>query len=151
MSFPPRLCAFAEILAELRCLLDMSNSLKPKIEMVPMIPFTITEKMAEAVNKHFEYGTGPARLIMIRSGLIQEIRIPGMRMTSKAPKCSTILRKEFGMSGKPVKLLHQFEILLQMTEVLDGWDSTTIVENGTLRILTGEESDELKAQHKGVA
>jgi hypothetical protein len=29
-------------------------------------------------------------------------------MTAKAPKCSTILRQEYGMKGKPADLLEQF-------------------------------------------
>lgn len=109
--------------------------------------FAITEKTANAVNSHFEFNTGPVRLLMIRSGLQMEIRRPGMRLTAKAPKCSTILRKEFGLSGKPVKLLAQFETILGMVEVLKPWQMTTVFDNGELRILTREEEDELIAQH----
>lgn len=71
--------------------------------------------MSKAIQRIKEHlaGGGPTtlRLCMIRRGLDFEIRT-GMRMTNKAPKCSTILRKEFGLKGKPAKLLAQFEELL---------------------------------------
>ena len=41
---------------------------------------------------HLTFETGPIRLFTILSGLKLEIKIPGMRLTRKAPKCSTILR-----------------------------------------------------------
>jgi len=107
--------------------------------------FEITEKTANAVNSHFSFPTGPIRLRMIRSTLVFEIRNPGMRMTAKAPKATTILRKEFGLSGKPVKLLAQFETLLQMVGVIEPWDiNTGTDETGALRILTREEAVQLK-------
>lgn len=68
-------------------------------------------KAQERIAHHFTFNTGPVRLLMIRRGLSFEIRT-GMRMTNKAPKCSTILRKEFGLKGKPESLLAQFEGLL---------------------------------------
>lgn len=66
----------------------------------------------QAIEYHKTFATGGTRLMMILIGLKLEIKIPGMRMTAKAPKCSTILRKEFGLSGKPPKLLADFEALL---------------------------------------
>lgn len=69
-------------------------------------------KADQAIEHHKTLETGAIRLNMIRSGLKLEIKIPGMRLTRKAPKCSTILRKEFGLSGEPEKLLVQFEALL---------------------------------------
>lgn len=85
----------------------------------------ISEKTAEAVNKHFMFATGAMRLRIIRTGLRIEILNPGMRLTAKTPKCSTILRREFGLSGKPVKLLALFEELLVMTQVIDADDTST--------------------------
>ena len=108
--------------------------------------FEITEVTANAVNKHLTFNTGPIRLLTIRSGLAMEIRIPGSRLTGKAPKCSTILRKEFGLKGKPVKLLAQFETILQMVQIIKPWDvNTGTDEDGKLRILTREETAQLKA------
>lgn len=54
------------------------------------------------------FPTLPVREFMIAQGLRMEVKFPGMRMTAKAPKCSTILRKEYGMKGKPERLLEQF-------------------------------------------
>jgi hypothetical protein len=109
--------------------------------------FEITEQTANAVNKHLTFNTGPIRLITIRSGLTFEIRNPGMRLTAKAPKCTTILRKEFGLKGNPVKLLAQFETILQMIEVIKPWDVTTVIDGGKLRILSRDESAQLKADN----
>jgi hypothetical protein len=64
------------------------------------------------ITQHLAIPTGHIRLLMIASGLRFEIKCPGMRLTSKAPKCSTILRREFGLKGKPESLLSQFEALL---------------------------------------
>jgi len=66
----------------------------------------------DIINQHLTIPMGSIRLLMIASGLRFEINCPGMRLTSKAPKCSTILRKEFGLKGKPESLLSQFEALL---------------------------------------
>lgn len=90
-----------------------------------MSTIQISEQTAEAVNKHFTFNTGPLRLLTIRSGLRFEIQCPGMRLTAKTPKCSTILRREFGLKGKPLKLLAQFEELLVMTEVIKADDTST--------------------------
>ena len=70
-------------------------------------------KATQQIEYHKSFATGGIRLRMIRSGLKFEIRCPGMRLTAKAPKCSTILRREFGLSGKPEKLLAQFEAMLE--------------------------------------
>lgn len=48
------------------------------------------------------------RLMMIRSGLVLE-RDTGMRLTSKAPKCTTICRREFGFKGNHTKMLQQLD------------------------------------------
>lgn len=65
-----------------------------------------------AIENHKAAGCGTTRLFMLWSGLKLEIKIPGMRLTRKAPKCSTILRQEFNLSGKPTKLLELYEALL---------------------------------------
>lgn len=67
----------------------------------------------ERINEHLAIPTGIHRLKMLKRGLEFEIKFPGMRLTGKAPKCSTILRREFGLSGRPPKLLAQFEQLLE--------------------------------------
>lgn len=51
--------------------------------------------------------TLPIRNWMLHSGLKMEILF-NMRMTAKAPKCSTILRQEYGMTGTPVSLYMQW-------------------------------------------
>ncbi len=48
------------------------------------------------------------RLCCLRAGLRYEIKT-GMRMSNKTPKCSTLVRREFGFKGTPVKLLAQLE------------------------------------------
>ena len=106
--------------------------------------FAITEQTANAINGTLAIPTGPYRLLTIRQGLCLEIRIPGARLTGKAPKCSTILRREYGLKGKPVKLLAQFETILQMVGIIEQGD--TVFDNGTLRILTREEKAEFDKQ-----
>lgn len=69
-------------------------------------------KADQHIQYHLTFPTGSTRLFMLLSGLKLEIKIPGMRLTRKAPKCSTILRREFGLSGKPQKLYDQFLQLL---------------------------------------
>lgn len=74
-------------------------------------------KADQVIESHKAIPTGHIRLFTILSGLKLEIKIPGMRLTRKAPKCSTILRQEFGLSGKPQKLYDQFLALLVKHEV----------------------------------
>lgn len=83
-------------------------------------------KADQQIEYHKSFNTGGIRLRMIHSGLKFEIKCPGMRLTAKAPKCSTILRKEFGLTGKPDKLLAQFEALL----ILHGFLDVTITPVG---------------------
>ena len=54
------------------------------------------------------YNTLAIRELMISQGLKMEIKFPGMQMTAKAPKCSTIVRQEYGMTGTPLALYIQF-------------------------------------------
>lgn len=65
------------------------------------------------------------RMMMILQGLKMEARFPGMRMTAKAPKCSTIVRKEYGLKGNHAKLIEQFQKLVDaesatVTRVVEG-------------------------------
>lgn len=53
------------------------------------------------------------RLNMILRGLKFEQKFPGSRLTNKAPKCSTIVRREFGLRGNHAKLIAQFEPLVE--------------------------------------
>jgi len=69
--------------------------------------------MTSGNGQHFwipekDFHTRPVREFAIAQGLQMEIKFPGFRMTAKAPKCSTILRQEYGMKGKPQDLLEQF-------------------------------------------
>lgn len=47
------------------------------------------------------------RLLTIRAGLKAEAM--GMRLTSKAPSCLSIVKKEFGFKGNREKVTAQFE------------------------------------------
>lgn len=79
---------------------------------VPAEPkrFTLMEDR-EKGTLHWEeegqFQTIPIRNFMIEQGLRMEIKF-GMKLTGKAPKCSTILRQEFGMKGTPVSLYIQW-------------------------------------------
>lgn len=58
--------------------------------------------------------TIPIRNKMIWFGLKSEILF-NMKMTAKAPKCSTMLRQEYGMQGTPVSLYMQFSRFMGYT------------------------------------
>ena len=49
------------------------------------------------------------RMEMLLNGLKFEMKFPGMRLTNKAPKCSTIVRREYGLKGRHARLIEQFE------------------------------------------
>jgi hypothetical protein len=109
--------------------------------------FAITEKMANAVNSHLAKQGTQCRLIMLRTGLIFEIRNPKMRLTAKAPKCTTILRREFDITGNKLAQLATFETLLQMVEMIPQGDCSTVFDlDGKLRLMTREEKAQLDAQ-----
>jgi hypothetical protein len=106
--------------------------------------FATTEKTCSAINSHFTFATGPVRLLMIRSTLLFEIRNPKMRMTAKAPKATTILRREFDIKGNKFKQLAIFETLLQQVGVIKQGDCNTVFGlDGKLRLMTDAE----KAQY----
>jgi hypothetical protein len=68
-----------------------------------------------------EKATAYFRLRMILHGLEMEVKNPGFRLTSKTPKCTTIVKTEFGLTGNPVKLLEQFrEIMKFITPASQG-------------------------------
>lgn len=54
-----------------------------------------------------DYNTRPIRELMLKQGLEMEIKF-NMKMTSKAPKATTIIRQEYGMTGTPLALYVQF-------------------------------------------
>ena len=58
------------------------------------------------------------RHVYLLKGLLFELGHPGMRLTNKAPKCSTIIRREFGFKGRPIKLAQQLFDLLVEKQVL---------------------------------
>lgn len=60
--------------------------------------------------------TGPEavnffRMATILRGMKFELKT-GMRMTSRAPSCFTIVRREYGLKGNKQKLIDQFEKLV---------------------------------------
>jgi hypothetical protein len=66
------------------------------------------------IERHIGIGmSGRTRLMFLLRGITAEVAFPQLRLTSKAPKCSTILRREFGLHGKPASLAVQFEALLR--------------------------------------
>lgn len=52
-----------------------------------------------------------ARLLTLRQGLKMEMI--GLRLTSKAPTCYSIIKKEFGFKGNKAKVLQQLENFLE--------------------------------------
>jgi len=52
-----------------------------------------------------------ARLLTLRQGLKMEMI--GLRLTSKAPTCYSIIKKEFGFRGNKAKVLQQLENFLE--------------------------------------
>jgi hypothetical protein len=54
------------------------------------------------------------RLHMIWHGLKLEVENPGMRLTRKAPKCTTLVKQEFGFKGTPAKLLEQMNKMMEV-------------------------------------
>lgn len=54
-----------------------------------------------------DYPTRGIREFVIAQGLETEIKYK-IKKTHKAPKCSTILRQEYGMTGTPASLLEQW-------------------------------------------
>lgn len=72
---------------------------------------TIENPADAAVARHKAQGA-ELRLKILLIGIRFEVKNPGMRLTAKVAKCSTLLRKEFGLRGKPEQLLLQYETLL---------------------------------------
>ncbi len=58
-----------------------------------------------------KFNTNIFRNNLILKGLRFEVKCPGIRLTNKAPKCSTIVKREYGLKGNPAKLLAQFEAM----------------------------------------
>ena len=52
--------------------------------------------------------TNRLRAMMILRGLEFEMKCPGMRLTGKAPKCTTILKRELGFKGSREKIYYQY-------------------------------------------
>lgn len=48
------------------------------------------------------------RAMMLLRGLEFEMKCPGMRLTGKAPKCTTILKRELGFKGNREKIYYQY-------------------------------------------
>jgi len=56
------------------------------------------------------------RLLTIRMGLKAEAN--GMRLTSRAPSCLSIVKKEFGFKGNRQKITEQFEAMLRANNII---------------------------------
>ena len=56
------------------------------------------------------------RLLTIRMGLRAEA--VGMRLTSKAPSCLSIVKREFGFKGNREKVTAQFEAMLKANGIV---------------------------------
>lgn len=68
-----------------------------------------------------------------------------MRLTARAPKCTTILRKEFDIKGNKFRQLATFETLLQQVGLIPPGDFNTVFgADGKLRLLTAEEKAQLE-------
>ena len=56
------------------------------------------------------------RMRVILSGLRLECKTQGRMQLTRGPKCSTIVRREYGLKGNREKLLAQFEKLVRKAE-----------------------------------
>ena len=82
---------------------------KGRVPAEPKVWFLMTNSRGENFwIPENDFATRTIREFMLAQGLQMEIKFPGFQMTAKAPKCSTILRQEYGMTGKPEALLEQF-------------------------------------------
>lgn len=57
------------------------------------------------------------RLLTIRAGLKAEA--VGMRLTSKAPSCLSIVKREFGFKGNLQKVTAQYEAMLRANNIIE--------------------------------
>ena len=57
------------------------------------------------------------RLLTIRAGLKAEAF--GMRLTSKAPSCLSIVKREFGFKGNLQKVTAQYEAMLRASGIIE--------------------------------
>jgi len=57
------------------------------------------------------------RLLTIRAGLKAEA--VGMRLTSKAPSCLSIVKREFGFKGNLQKVTAQYEAMLRAANIIE--------------------------------
>jgi hypothetical protein len=55
----------------------------------------------------------------IRIGLEFEIRNPNMRLTNKAPKCTTIVKRELGFKGSRIKIYAQYVLWMEEKGLLE--------------------------------
>ena len=57
------------------------------------------------------------RLLTIRAGLKAEAK--GMRLTSRAPSCLSIVKREFGFKGNLAKVTAQYEAMLREHGIIE--------------------------------
>jgi len=57
------------------------------------------------------------RLLTIRMGLKAEAM--GMRLTSRAPSCLSIVKREFGFKGNLQKVTAQYEAMLRDNNIIE--------------------------------
>lgn len=70
----------------------------------------------QAIEKHKTFATGAIRLTTLLSGMKFEIET-GMKLT-RGPKCSSRVKKEFGLKGNAVSVYYQFLDLLVRHEIV---------------------------------
>jgi hypothetical protein len=70
-----------------------------------------------AIEHHKTFNTGPMRLLMLLKGMKFEIET-GMKLT-RGPKCSSRVKKEFGLKGNAEKVYYQFLALLVKHKIVE--------------------------------
>lgn len=83
-----------------------------------------TTKADEQIEYHKTFPTGTTRLLVILRSFKFEIET-GMRMSRKVPKCTSILRKEFGITGNPATQYYTFLGLLQKHGIVEFIDEAS--------------------------
>lgn len=71
----------------------------------------------QAIEHHKSFPTGSLRLLMLLKGMKFEIET-GMKLT-RGPKCSSRVKKEFGLKGNAEKVYYQFLALLVEHKIVE--------------------------------
>ena len=104
----------------------MSVVLKHWLAITPNQTTTIKRKMIKAHNPN-DPNSGFTvtrssipmyRMLHLLMGLRMETKSKGrMRLTSKAPTCYTLVKREFGLKGNRQKVLDQFEVIYEKAKL----------------------------------